>query len=166
MEKQIKMSLETARELYKQCVDNPALSNAVYKNWLLETFTPEELEGKKGFTWEESFSGSGFYLNIQSKCLKTADVSTSNTNKNVFKTKKQALSALAFAQLSHIVAKYNEGKQRGINGYFSVIRMESGELALIRTYNLRGQGLEFCNEDDALLSLEVNKELWEQYWGI
>jgi hypothetical protein len=146
------------------------------KNLLLENFTKEELEGKKGFTWEESFE-PGYYIkeaeiNYPSSLKKIKIDKACNKEphvwfKNQFRTEKQALSALAFAQLSHIVAKYNEGKEIGRrDGYFSVTRMESGELDLVRSYGLRGLGLEFCREEDGLVSMETNKELWEQYWSI
>lgn len=153
MEKPVKMSLETAREFYKDATE-------ITKKWLLENFTKEELEGKKGFTWEDSFSGKGYYIRGMSQIDSVSNLSKTNENKNVFLTEAHAKSALAFAQLSYIVAKYNEGKEKCVVhfnihkgcGYLQVASWETIEF-----------NLSFNRKEDAETSLKVNQELWEQY---
>jgi len=190
MEKTLKMSVETARELWKEVKDafiehsvdlkersydkTNEIKGVAIKKLLLENFTKEELEGKKGFTWEESFSGEGFCLRIDSAIINFKKCVPDTENKNVFKTEKQALSALAFAQLTHIVAKYN-----------SVSVLPESELDInltlykIEAYNNSDLKVEkwkpyscvlplnvfwFNSEKDAETSLEVNRTLWEQYY--
>lgn len=53
MEKTIKMSLETAREIYKW-VNKKEVKDSPMERLLLDNFTKEELENNNGFTWEES----------------------------------------------------------------------------------------------------------------
>lgn len=127
-------------------------------------FAPQE---KKGYTWEESFCGVGYYL-AGSKVTSIKDLSVYENNKNVFRTEKQALSVLAFAQLSHVVHKYNRGIEI-INDTASSFGIVPSDYA---PYTLRileiklpvMQTLAFISHEDAKQSLITNKELWEQYW--
>jgi len=160
MEKQIKMSLETAQKLWKQ---NNSIGGMEFLNTiLLENFTKEELEGKKGFTWADCFDGGGWYISPNSDVM-FSGISSNPTlqNKNVFKTREQAESALAFSQLTHIVAKYNEGKAR--DEVFYKIRKKDNE-SLCITDNRIPAHLEFYSITDARISLDVNYELWAKYW--
>lgn len=88
MKKKIEMSLEAARRFYKD-------GDQDTKMWLLENFTKEELEPKKGFTLSDCvYSKMTCYTlwPLNEKYKKSMD---------------------AFSELSHIVNKYNEGKERG-----------------------------------------------------
>lgn len=162
MEKQIKMSLETAREIYR----DRNLTNSIMLQWLLENFTKEELEGKKGFTWEESFNGKGWYIGIDGFIYKDGLLTTIHQNRNHFKTKEQAESALAFAQLTHIVAKSNS--ERIGSWLYSIVPDQiTGKLKVCECINkFAYKGLTFLEEKDAKQSLITNKELWEKYWMI
>lgn len=166
MEKQVKMSLETAREWYELAKENEisGKTNPAIK-FLEENFTKEELEGKKGFTWEESFDGGGWYIGDGSDISAVTNGDKDETNKDVFKTKAQAKSALAFAQLSHIVAKYNEGKKFG-DVVFCVRRGPIGLYtdAIHEIYVV--SQLPFATQQDAQISMEVNRQLWLDYWMI
>ena len=154
MEKQIKMSLELAREFYKDATE-------ITKKWLLENFTKEELECKKGFTWEDSFSGNGYWIDKNSNIHKLRTVGGfAEDHKNIFLTEAHAKSALAFAQLSHIVAKYNEGKEIAHSHY--TINNLRNKLEVLNFESIK-HTLLFSAEEDAITSLEVNRELWEQY---
>ena len=171
--RQITMSLETAKELYKDLCTRTDIASVNFKNWLLENFTKEELEPvvvpepkKEGFTWEDSF-GPGFVIGENRAKLKVEIVKCSNKVAqdhfmNQFRTEKQALSALAFAQLSHICAKYNEGKKPEAKQYTVVCWKEEG-LAVFQKSEMVCH-LPFCTKEDAETSLRVNRELWEQYW--
>ena len=156
MEKPFKMSLETAREFYKDATE-------ITKKWLLENFTKEELEGKKGFTWEDSFSGKGYWIDENSNIRLSEILTCGHFSKNAFLTEAHAKSALAFAQLSHIVAKYNEGKIK--QQFHYTIDNCSGTLLVDSWSNIKSI-LMFYTVEDARTSLEVNRELWEQYWMI
>lgn len=182
MEKQIKMSLETAREMWNNEMrlrDKYNLNCTPMAKWLLENFTKEELEDKKGYTWEESFK-PGFVVESHPSKLKViiekcVDPVARDHFKNQYATEKQAKSALAFAQLTHIVAKYNEGKnirRMGCDSLLTVYHVfaykETGELQFnaVCEGNYPIQFLEFYDHEDAKISIKVNRELWKQYWMI
>jgi hypothetical protein len=154
-EKVIKLSLDTARKWYAESKKREI--SGVLCEFLLQAFTKEELEPKKGYTWYDSFSGNGICLSNDKKC--------------VFRTAEQALSAEAFAQLTHIVEKYNEGKyfktQNGKTVHYYVTCISGGGLGINTfTFGQLGFHLPFCDFDDAKLSMETNQSLWEQYWMI
>lgn len=185
MNKTITMSLETAMGIYADLKERSDVASVNFKNWLLENFTKEELEPKpekKGFTWEKSFDGGGFYFYNKTDAgpiqeVGPNDLPSVDCNRQVFKTEAQAKSALAFAQLTHIVAKYNEGKVEDSEFVYLVGPTTRG-LSVItyykNNYNVAGKGgrpansiiFKFYTKEDAETSLEVNKELWEQYWMI
>lgn len=166
--KTIKMSLDTAREWYKLAKQNESNNTQPAISWILENFTKEELEPKKGFTWDDSFDGEGFCIETQHHALilRARNKPIDFTSKRLFKTKEQAESALAFAQLTHIVAKYNEGKSC-VNGYYySIFHFDDYNDLVINYGRSNYLGISFVNEEDARLSMEVNKDLWKQYWMI
>jgi len=158
MEKQIKMSIETAREWYELAKENKisGKTNPAIK-FLEENFTKEELEPKKGFTWEDSYNIGGYRF-IPMSC-----------GRDKFRTIEQAESALAFAQLTHIVAKYNEGKMFAFPEedptYYYVTKYDGKDLG-INNDSQEFLNLPFCDFEDAKTSLEVNVDLWKKYWMI
>jgi len=172
MEKTLKMSVETARQIYKDynfCMEIKSETSlallSIYKI-VMENFTKEELEGKKGFNWEDCWPLHGFYFDNKAGFIQGiggTNLLRCNQNKHVFKTEKQAKSALAFAQLSHIVAKYNEGKTKDMI-FYKIRKEESGDLCVID--NCVPSHLEFYSITDAQTSLEVNRELWLDYFMI
>ena len=163
MEKQIKMSLETAREWYRLAkkADNYSEGGVnVGVRFLEENFTKEELEGKDGYSWEDSFDNSCFA--VIDDGVSRLNCSKVRSNKDKFKTEAQAQSALAFAQLSHIVARYNQDRE-----YFSCCSMITHDLKISITNMFGGKSEEFLGfyeYKDAETSLRVNNELWKQYW--
>jgi len=157
MKKPVEMSLETARQMYKE-------NNEITNKWLLENFTKEELEPKKGFTWEESLSKEGYYINSSCNIEETKIVSKAPNLRDVFLTEKHAKSALAFAQLSHIVERYNQGKNEG-EVFFMVEGYKNGKLAVNHWYNVNCH-FKFYTIEDAETSMEVNRQLWLDYWMI
>lgn len=184
-ERTLKISLEQARKIWKErsdCSGGMEISaalNAIH-GLLLENFTREELEDKKGYTWEESFKpGYSFIINEEGK----ASILTCSIKEPIekckfqFRREKQALSALAFAQLSHIVFHYNKGKSflKGPNcqyQYWFIDIIDDSSLGGPRLLNVIAQtnyvksaarGLFFARNEDSLESMEFNKELWEQY---
>lgn len=167
MEKTITMSLETALEFYKTTQDK------ILKDWLICNFGRDALEKKEGFTWEESFAGDGYFISDNSYIVEARIRYENSFSKQFFKTKNQALSALAFAQLSHIVNKYNEGKtvpvtfRDGIPHTFHPYMDCDGMLtyhALNHTCNKYRPPFGFYDKNDIEISFKVNKELWNQYF--
>lgn len=163
----IKLKLEIAQELYKN-LDKKDKYYELFKSALETTFSKEELELTKGVTWEEVFDGKGYFIDNQYSTIHFhPNIANSTNNKNVFKTEKQAKSALAFAQLSHILAKYNEGREREIPYVdFSIITASPGLVTLqVSEFNyLSACHLPFYRKEDAQQSLSINHELWRQYW--
>lgn len=168
MEKNIKMSLESARKLWKSANEGHGYGSRDFVLSLLgENFTKEELEGCDGYTWEDSFSGDGYEISqVEDYAPIVGKVSYGGAFdycKHLFRTENQSLSALAFAQLSHIVAKYNDC--RGAPAYeFWVIERIDLELGITKSRVFHH--LSFNNFDDCRKSLLTNRKLWEQYWMI
>lgn len=162
---QIAMTLETAREFWKT-------ANEITRKWLLGNFSEEDLEVKKGFTWEDSFKGKGYYIRGTSEISEYEGVlMIQKTNKNVFRTEVHAQSALAFAQLSHIVAKYNDLDLNNLvykDGapFFYYVTLFDGKNLGINSYPKVYLHLPFYTYESAKTSMEVNNELWKQYWMI
>ena len=98
----VKVSLETAKRWYQQ--------GGEFKEMALSAYSEAELKPVKN-EWEIKFSGNcieGYYISslstvnsIRSEC--------SDEDKAIFKTEKQAKSALAYAQLTQLMAleEYN-----------------------------------------------------------
>lgn len=179
MEKQIKMSLELAQLAYKLIMaekDPISPTAQALSQILIQNFTLAELEGKKGFTWEESFNGYGYEI-VQDTVIgvnnKTTDfpLTPNRRNKFLYKTEAQAKSALAFSQLTHIVSKYNEGKKFDYSSadrahlIYLVInnKQRTGVCVTGMLHESTWEKLYFLTREDAETSLQVNKELWEQY---
>jgi len=141
MEKNIKMSLETARQMYKE-------GNETTNKWLLENFTKEELEPKKGFTLSDCvYSKMTCYTlwPLNEKYKKSMD---------------------AFSELSHIVNKYNEGKEMGDTVFSVDYNKADGGSLQVNNYIYMKSTFEFNTKEDALISMEVNRQLWLDYWMI
>lgn len=167
MEKEVKMGLDTAREMYKT-------ANEAGKVWLLENFSKDELESPKGITWEEFINTCGLYWRIKedkggvAKVLKAVSYSTVHPgNKDMFKTEKQAKSALAFAQLSHIVAKYREREEwyAGVLPDVWTVAPCQGELK-VRGVMPELFHFHFWSRQNAEQSLITNRQLWLDFWQL
>jgi len=141
MKKQIEISLEAARQMYKE-------GNETTNKWLLENFTKEELEPKKGFNWE--------------------DVHRDKWPQHLYcivpLTDKHEKSMTAFSKLSHIVNRYNQGKERGAEVY--AVHGSTINGLEVDTFGRFGHQLEFYSQESAQISAEVNRQLWLDYWMI
>lgn len=166
------ISLDEARAIWKTLPHPKNSGGSLWtpaelfsKQMLLSYYSEEELNKKVGFTWEESFK-PGFELRSRHESVTIDECSNSSPDprfKNQFYTRKQAESALAFAQLSHIVAKYN-GSQTKDHCIYKITKMNSGEL-VVHDSTISAH-LEFYSATDAETSLRVNNELWKKYWMI
>jgi len=98
MEKQIKLSLEVAQKMYNSGDD-------AMKAFALENYTKNELEPKKEVKkWEDLKEINGHYIESNARISDVYNRTTYQCNKNIFATSKQAKSALAFAQLTQLMA--------------------------------------------------------------
>ena len=116
-------------------------------------------------TWENSFKGSGYYIDNESEIYLIEDGTIRDSGKNLALTKAHCKSMLAFAQLSHIIAKANgdwvadwkDGDQAKycIDIGFTII-------LLLTTYHY----LAFRDLDTALRVREQNAQLIKDYYMI
>lgn len=165
MEKNVKMTLETARGFW---VDYDDPSKPLIRKWLLENFTEVELTAEVGKKWEECWKPGWYIESYPSGELKLANNCIREEYFRIqFREKRQALSSLAFAQLSHIAASVNEGN----NGdkpyvYYTIVCSTTGLVGLqVKEVNyIENTHIRFNRIEDAKRSLVTNNELWRQYW--
>lgn len=70
------------------------------------------IENQSKLNWKNCFQNAGFVINSCSNIIKFENgLLNSTENKNVFRTEKEAKSALAMAQLSHIIWVANGNKE-------------------------------------------------------
>ena len=98
----VKITLETAKRWYEQ--------GGEFKEMALSAFTEFELSPVRN-EWEERFIGEniqGFYISGDAE-IYLEDSIANYSEKGTFKTEKQAKSALAYAQLTQLMAlpEYN-----------------------------------------------------------
>lgn len=94
MKKQIELTLEQAKELLET---TPSLKDVIYSNF-------PELSVIKSWADLSKLNGiSGYHIDTRSNIVPIYDVWAVTENKNLFATKKQARSALAYAQLTQLM---------------------------------------------------------------
>ena len=97
MKRTITLTVEQAKELYEQ--DNS------FRTTILSEFTDVELGIKKELKrWEELGVFDGFYIDSACCIEETLENSPTYDMRDIFATEKQAMSALAMAQLSQLMA--------------------------------------------------------------
>lgn len=102
MEKRnIELDLNTAKEWYNS--DNETL-----KELALQTF-PELKKKQLPKRWDDLSNIQGYYVSGLSNVISTDYLDVELQNKNVFKTKEQALASIALAQLSILRDEYRQG---------------------------------------------------------
>lgn len=103
MEKTLTITLDKAREIYGKSKEMDEL--------LLANFSKEDLEKSKLPTkWEDLKEVNGYYLTDVGSIQKCVSPKIARSDfKHRFATEKQAKSALAMAQLSQLMAIYNDG---------------------------------------------------------
>ena len=99
----VKITLETAKRLYEQ--------GGEFKEMALSAFTEDELNPVRN-EWDSKFIGvkiAGYYIAQVSEIRDFEESIANKTDINLFKTEKQAKSALAYAQLTQLMAlpEYN-----------------------------------------------------------
>ena len=156
------MTLQEAKKLYNS-------DNEEIKAIALKYFTENELSNDSlPVCWEDLNEVCGYFIAHNSVSEPTGVINASDYNKNVFATEKQAKSALAFAQLSQLAHRMNNGWEPDweddTDKKYSV-HCVNGTLHHIQ-YNDHWCQIAFKTNELAKFSRENHRELWKQYWMI
>lgn len=157
----VKVSLETAKRWYEQ--------GGEFKEMALSAFTEAELNPVRN-EWESKFIGKEIkgYYSTNSKILE-AKGNCSNKCKDIFKTEKQAKSALAYAQLTQLMAlpEYNgDWVPDWSNDELKyIIRLYSGNFE-INSYSKTYHHISFKSSAIRDKFLENNYDLLKEYFEL
>jgi hypothetical protein len=99
--REIKISLETATRWYNG-------TDAELKELAINTY-PELAVKELPKNWEELVKVKGYYSNSDCDVQESNIRWTRKSSKNIFKTYEQAEASIAMAQLSQLMAVYNDG---------------------------------------------------------
>lgn len=161
MEKQVKMTIEQAKDLFK--------SNPEFRNTILSVFTDDEL-GIVNFpkTFEDLNLIHGYWINEVSEIESTFIDDSCEWNTNLFPTKKHAKSALAFAQLSQLAARVNgDWIPDWDNSYeYKYLVQHVGGHLSVQYYETLVHHIAFKTKELAEKSLQHHKQLWLDYYMI
>lgn len=155
-------------------------NNEIVYSYGVEVYTLQEILEHPDFfeevfeneyTWEKCFDSSGFFIHENSaKIICVGKVYTEESTHNVFKHIYQAKSALAKAQLSHIIAVANKNS----DGSVEVQNTNEGRII---AYDIDDKQIVFCgsyyknflwfkSEEIARKVYEQNKQLIHDYLEI
>lgn len=120
-------------------------------------------------SWEDLKEIKGYFISAYSKCSEIPKADTLHENRNIFHTESQAKSALAYAQLSQLVAKMNgnwqpDFKDGNRQKKFYIMRL--GDKLETQWFHCNYYPLVFKNESDRDFSLEHHASLWNQFYQI
>jgi len=149
------LSLETAKELYKQ--------GGASKQFALDNYSEEELIKKElPKSWKELEYIKGYFIHSTSgEIINYTPNSPKNTNKDVFPTKEYAEAALALAQLLQLYEVW-KGKNDydSINGLtFSISRTTKNTIVAYCT--VKNRVFQFSEFSKAKEFLTTFKDLFE-----
>ncbi len=152
--KPLQITLEQAKQLHKQ---GGPLAEAA-----LEAFP--ELKPQLVKSWNESIDlRQAFFLGGNRPAF---GCKYEGVKKQFFRTEAQAKSALAFAQLSHIVAEANGDWERriscAIQDTFTIIPCEDDELKIHQTY-YEHSFLPMKSAEIARACLDMHPQLWKDF---
>ena len=154
MEKRkLEMTLETARKLYE--------SDKESNKWLLETF-PELKESK---SWKDLGHISGHYIDSNTNITQCYNYSIKDCNKNLYATKAQARSALAYAQITQLMKDLNgDWRPKPYEGYYTVLRYLDDRMGF-EYCEVSKHPIYFKTQEQARSCYEANKEIFETYFN-
>lgn len=161
MEKQIKLTLTQARNLY--------ILNPEYRDTLLSVFTDKELGIKSGYpkSWNDIKKIDGFYITEDSSIYSAKNVNILYINNNIFATQKQAKSALAFAQLSQLAKEMNGDWTPDWSTSNTKYSINRNSLALyINSWSATFHLIVFKTKEMAEFSLKHHEQLWKDYYEL
>lgn len=160
MEKTAKLSLEVARQMYKN-------NNSAIRMFALENYSKEELEIPNfPIKWENLKSVKGYYISSHS-AINPTDTGTFLENKNTFPTESLAKGALALAQLLQLRNAWWNGwepwEQKKLNDAKYAIYFEHSVRGLwVSTAYTTSKIFTFKTEEIAIKFKETFKDLlWE-----
>lgn len=158
----VKITLETAKRWYEQGDE--------FKEMALSAFTEAELNPVRN-EWEMKFLGkkmNGVYIASDS-CIYKMDCICNDSERGTYKTKKQAKSALAYAQLTQLMAlpEYNgdwvpDWRNDEIK---YIIRRYSGDIE-INCYSKTYHHISFKSSEIRDKFLENNLDLLKEYFEL
>ena len=158
--KTITLTVQQAKELYEK--DNS------FRGTILSEFTDGELGIKKELKSYSDLKISGFYIGSNTGAVESIDnLRPSYDAHNVFATKKQALSSLAMAQLSQLMADLGGECEVdwGINSKKYILNRSNKSTDSNYTYH-EYHFLAFKTESIRDAFLEKHEELIKQYFMI
>jgi len=156
----VKVSLETAKRWYQQ--------GGEFKEMALSAYTEAELNPVKN-EWESKFVGNdidGYYITSMS-IIHDMKAKCSEPDKSTFKTEKQAKAALAYAQLTQLMAleEYNGNWiadwTNGNESKYCIVPV--GNKLKLEVFFEFKQNICFRNKATAELFLSNNYDLLMQY---
>ena len=120
-------------------------------------------------TWEKCFSGEGWFITYDQLIKEATDFDKKLIQKILFATEKQALSAIAKARLSHIIAKANgdwvADWEQVLQDKYSIGRRRN-KIVVLNEYNTDYEFLAFKDSETRDRVLEQNEELIKQYFEL
>ena len=157
----IKLTLETARALFKE--------GGAGKKFALDNYTEEQLTKKEyAKSWKDLKTISGFFITGYVDVEAANKVTAVKGYKDVFATKKQAKSMLAYAQITQLMKEINGDWQPDWNSYKEtkyVIIVCNNTIDVFDTMRVR-EKIYFKTEKIAKDFLNNHKELIKQYYEI
>jgi len=147
--REIKISLETATRWYNG-------TDKELKDLAAQTY-PELLKKELPKSWEELKEISGYYVNsVTSAVREFENTTTTASDKNIFATKEQAEASIALAQLSQLIAIYNDDWTN--DRLKNVIIFDREEIKIVEAFDYR-RFLTFKDEKTAKEFLNNFKDL-------
>lgn len=121
----------------------------------------------KVYNWENCAEGTGYYTNTDSEVWKGTIDSFDPSDKNVYPTKEDAESALAYCQLLHVVNAINEDYPKTGEGEGYTIYNCPEETTLKIAFSTANSGtLKLDSEEGAEILIRDNEELLRTYFKI
>lgn len=130
-----------------------------------------EIKAEWPKSWYELREIKGYYIGLASSIVPSIgdeEMKTFASNRNIFQTAAHSESALAFAQLSQIAKRMNDGFAKDWSNSRSAcwtIFRHANKL-IIGDFNQSFCHIYFATEEMAEFSLKNHRELWEKYWMI
>lgn len=119
-------------------------------------------------SWEELSQVKGYYIDLSSRISNVPTREVEVIAKKTFKTKAQAESALAYAQLSQLVAEYNGDWVADWSNYqqlkYVIVRRDVRLVGMVHQTGF--ESLAFKSSELRDYSLKHHRELWKQYWQL
>jgi hypothetical protein len=123
--REITITIETAKRWYNG-------EDKELKELAIQTF-PELSVKQLPKKWEDLMPINGFYINVNSELKGFFSDRNKIYCQNLFKTQRQAESAIAMAKLSQVMAVYNDGWEPDWNNFFQekwCVRLDKEKLKI------------------------------------